>query len=144
MDKVYNDLKERSNLIGSIILGCAAFSSIITLERPDYNLFLFVFIAYTMFWKENELKPIQKIITLERRLFTFVLTISLLVDVIWTLSHSNLNSSFIIYLSWIELVIKIFVIIIVFVMWQGNKSESSKSELEGTGFKEFEEEASII
>ncbi len=141
MDKVYNILKARSNMIGSIILGCAAFSSIITLERPDYNLFLFVFIAYTMFWKEDGLKTNQKIINLERMLLTFVLIISLLVDVIWTLSHSNLNSSFIIYLSWIELVIKIFVIIIVFVMWQGNKSERSKSELEGTGFKEFEEEA---
>ena len=141
MDKVYNILKARSNLIGSIILGCAAFSSIITLERPDYNLFLFVFIAYTMFWKEDGLKTNQKIINLERMLLTFVLIISLLVDFIWTLSHSNLNSSFIIYLSWIELVIKIFVIIIVFVMWHGNKSESSKSELEGTGFKEFEEEA---
>ena len=141
MDKVYNILKARSNLIGSIILGCAAFSSIITLERPDYNLFLFVFIAYTMFWKEDGLKTNQKIINLERMLLTFVLIISLLVDVIWALSHSNLNSSFIIYLSWIELVIKIFVIIIVFVMWKGNKKESSQSELEGTGFKQFEEEA---
>ena len=141
MDKVYNILKARSNLIGSIILGCAAFSSIITLERPDYNLFLFVFIAYTMFWKEEGLKTNQKIINLERMLLTFVLIISLLVDVIWALSHSNLNSSFIIYLSWIELVIKIFVIFIVYVMWQGYKNESSQPELEGTGFKQFEEEA---
>ena len=141
MDKAYDILRARSNLIGNIILGCAAFSSIITLERPDYNLFLFVFIAYTMFWKEEGLKTNQKIINLERMLLTFVLIISLLVDVIWTLSHSNLNSSFIIYLSWIELVIKIFVIIIVFVMWKGNKKESSQSELEGTGFKQFEEEA---
>ena len=140
MEKIYQTLKIRSNLIGSIILGCAAFSSIITLERPDYNLFLFVFIAYTMFWKENELKPIQKIITLERRLFTFVLTISLLVDLIWIFTHSNLSSSFIIYLSWIEFFIKILVVGVVFIMWQGNKRESSKSELEGTGFKEFEEE----
>ena len=141
MEKIYEFLKKRSNLIGSIILGCAAFSSIITLERPDYNLFLFVFIAYTMFWKENELKPIQKIINLERMLFTFVLTISLLVDLIWILTHSNLNSSFIIYLSWIEFFIKILVSGVAFVMWQGNKRESSKSELEGTGFKEFEEES---
>ena len=140
MEKVYQTLKTRSNLICSIILGCAAFSSIITLERPDYNLFLFVFIAYTMFWEENELKPIQKIITLERRLFTFVLTISLLVDLIWIFTHSNLSSSFIIYLSWIEFFIKILVVGVVFIMWQGNKRESSKSELEGTGFKEFEEE----
>ena len=140
MEKLYQTLKTRSNLISSIILGCAAFSSIITLERPDYNLFLFVFIAYTMFWEENELKPIQKIITLERRLFTFVLTISLLVDLIWIFTHSNLSSSFIIYLSWIEFFIKILVVGVVFIMWQGNKRESSKSELEGTGFKEFEEE----
>ena len=140
MEKLYQTLKTRSNLISSIILGCAAFSSIITLERPDYNLFLFIFIAYTMFWEENELKPIQKIITLERRLFTFVLTISLLVDLIWIFTHSNLSSSFIIYLSWIEFFIKILVVGVVFIMWQGNKRESSKSELEGTGFKEFEEE----
>ena len=140
MEKIYQILKTRSNLIGSIILGCAAFSSIITLERPDYNLFLFIFIAYTMFWKENESKPIQKVITLERMLFTFVLTISLLVDLIWIFTHSNLSSSFIIYLSWIEFFIKILVVGIVFVMWQGYKRESSKSELEGTGFKEFEEE----
>ena len=140
MEKLYQTLKTRSNLISSIILGCAAFSSIITLERPDYNLFLFVFIAYTMFWEENELKPIQKIMTLERRLFTFVLTISLLVDLIWIFTHSNLSSSFIIYLSWIEFFIKILVVGVVFIMWQGNKRESSKSELEGTGFKEFEEE----
>ena len=141
MDKVFQLLKKHSNLIGNIILGCAAFSSIITLERPDYNLFLFVFIAYTMFWKENELQPNQKIITLERMLFTLVLTVSLIVDLIWIFTHSNLNSSFIIYLSCIEFFIKILVAGIVFVMWQGYKRESSIQELEGTQFKEFEEEA---
>ena len=141
MDQTYTFLKTRSNLIGSIVLCCAAFSSVITLERPDYNLFLFVFIAYTMFWKENELKPIQKVIILERMLFSLVLTLSLVVDLIWIYTHSDLCSSFIIYLSWIEFFIKILVVGIVFIMWQGYKKESPSPELEGTGFKEFDEEA---
>ena len=141
MDQTYTFLKTRSNLIGSIVLCCAAFSSVITLERPDYNLFLFVFIAYTMFWKENELKPIQKVIILERMLFSLVLTLSLVVDLIWIYTHSDLCSSFIIYLSWIEFCIKILVVGIVFVMWQGYKKESTLPEQEGTAFKEFDEEA---
>ena len=141
MDQTYTFLKTRSNLIGSIVLCCAAFSSVITLERPDYNLFLFVFIAYTMFWKENELKPIQKVIILERMLFSLVLTLSLVVDLIWIYTHSDLCSSFIIYLSWIEFCIKILVVGIAFVMWQGYKKESTLPEQEGTAFKEFDEEA---
>ena len=141
MEKAYEFLKTRSNLIGSIILCCAAFSSVITLERPDYNLFLFVFIAYTMFWKENELKSIRNVIILERMFFTIVFFLSLVVDCIWICTHSDLCSSFIIYLSRIEFVIKILVFIIVIIMWQGYKKESSSPELEGTGFKEFDEEA---
>ena len=141
MEKAYEHLKTHSNLIGSIILCCAAFSSVITLERPDYNLFLFVFIAYTMFWKENELKSIRNVIILERMFFTIVFFLSLVVDCIWICTHSDLCSSFIIYLSRIEFVIKILVFIIVLIMWQGYKKESSSPELEGTGFKEFDEEA---
>ena len=141
MEKAYEHLKTHSNLIGSIILCCAAFSSVITLERPDYNLFLFVFIAYTMFWKENELKSIRNVIILERMFFTIVFFLSLVVDCIWICTHSDLCSSFIIYLSRIEFVIKILVFIIVLIMWQGYKKESSSPELEGTGFKELDEEA---
>ena len=141
MEKAYEHLKTHSNLIGSIILCCAAFSSVITLERPDYNLFLFVFIAYTMFWKENELKSIRNVIILERMFFTIVFFLSLVVDCIWICTHSDLCSSFIIYLSRIEFVIKILVFIIVLIMWQGYQKESSSLELEGTGFKELDEEA---
>ena len=141
MDKAYKFFKSHTSLISTILLGCAAFSAVITLERADYNLFLFLYVTYSMFWKSDEPKPKQNIIILERMLFTLVLTASLLVDLIWIFTHSDINSSFIIYLSWIEFFIKILVIGIVFVMWQGNKRESSKSELEGTGFKEFEEES---
>ena len=140
MDSGYKILKSRSNLLGSILLCCAAFSSIITLERPDYNLFLFIFIAYTMFWKQNELKPGNKIISLERMLFTLILSVSLLVDLIWILTHSNISSSFIIYLSWIEFFVKILVVGVVFVMWQGFKREIPVQEIEGTEFGQLDEE----
>ena len=139
MDKIYQYLKSHTNLISNVLFGCAIFSSIITLERADYNLFLFVFLAFSMFWKTDD-KPNPKIITMERMYFTLVLTASLLVDLIWIFSHSNISSSFIILFSWIEFFIKILVIGVVFVMWQGFKKESSNQDIEGTGFKQFEED----
>ena len=69
MDRTYQFLKSHTTLISNILLGCAAFSSIITLERADYNLFLFLFVAYSMFWKSEDIKPNQRIISIERMLF---------------------------------------------------------------------------
>ena len=139
MDKIYQYLKSHTNLISNVLFGCAIFSSIITLERADYNLFLFVFLAFSMFWKtDDNVNP--KIITMERMYFTLVLTASLLVDLIWIFTHSNISSSFIILFSWIEFFIKILVIGVVFAMWQGFKKESFNQDIEGTGFKQFEED----
>ena len=139
MDKIYQYLKSHTNLISNVLFGCAIFSSVTTLERADYNLFLFVFLAFSMFWKTDDI-PNPKIITMERMYFTLVLTASLLVDLIWIFTHSNISSSFIILFSWIEFFIKILVIGVVFVMWQGFKKESFNQDIEGTGFKQFEED----
>ena len=140
MDKAYKFLKTHSALISNILLGCAAFSSIITLERADYNLFLFIFVAYSMFWKSEEEKPNQRILIFERMLFTLTLTCSLLVDLIWIFTHHEISSSFIILFSWIEFFVKILVVGVVFVMWQGYKRERSSPDIEGTGFRGFEDE----
>ena len=131
MDSAYKFLKSHSTLISNILLGCAAFSSIITLERADYNLFLFIFIAYSMFWKSEEEKPNQRVIIFERMLFTLTLTCSLLVDLIWIFTHHEISSSFIILFSWIEFFVKVLVVGVVFVMWQGYKRERSSSDIEG-------------
>ena len=140
MDKAYKFLKTHSALISNILLGCAAFSSIITLERADYNLFLFIFVAYSMFWKSEEEKPNQRILIFERMLFTLTLTCSLLVDLIWIFTHHEISSSFIILFSWIEFFVKILVVGVVFVMWQGYKRERTTPDVEGTGFRVFEDE----
>ena len=140
MDSAYKFLKSHSTLISNILLGCAAFSSIITLERADYNLFLFIFIAYSMFWKSEEEKPNQRILIFERMLFTLTLTCSLLVDLIWIFTHHEISSSFIILFSWIEFFVKVLVVGVVFVMWQGYKRERSSPDIEGTGFRGFEDE----
>ena len=140
MDSAYKFLKSHSILISNILLGCAAFSSIITLERADYNLFIFIFIAYSMFWKSEEEKPNQRVIIFERMLFTLTLTCSLLVDLIWIFTHHELSSSFIILFSWIEFFVKVLVVGVVFVMWQGYKRERSSPDIEGTGFRGFEDE----
>ena len=140
MDKAYKFLKTHSALISNILLGCAAFSSIITLERADYNLFLFIFVAYSMFWKSEEEKPNQRILIFERMLFTLTLTCSLLVDLIWIFTHHEISSSFIILFSWIEFFVKILFVGVVFVMWQGYKRERTTPDVEGTGFRGFEDE----
>ena len=142
MDSFYKALKTNSNMVYMFLLGCIGFSSIITLERPDYNLFLFLFVAFSMFWNKSSSRPNPKpkLIIFERMLCTITMTASLLVDLIWLSSHSGINSSLIISLSWIEFFIKIFVIGIVFVMWQGYKKEGVTADIEGTGFKQFEEE----
>ena len=140
MDKVYQILKNKTTLINYILLGCAGFSAIITLERADYNLFLFAYVAYTMFWKNDDVKQSHNIIRLERMYFTIILTASLLVDLLWIFTHSDLCSSLIILFSWIEFFIKIVVIGIVFVMWKGHKNEIMMPDIEGTGFREFDEE----
>ena len=140
MDKAYKFLKTHSALISNILLGCAAFSSIITLERADYNLFLFIFVAYSMFWKSEEEKPNQRILIFERMLFTLTLTCSLLVDLIWIFTHHEISNSFIILFSWIEFFVKILVVGVVFVMWQGYKRERTTPDVEGTGFRGFEDE----
>ena len=141
MDGAYNFFKSHTNLISTILLGCAGFSSIITLERADYNLFLFLYVTYSMFWKSEEPKPNPNIIMLERMLFTLVLSVSLLVDLIWIFTHSDISSSFIIYLSWIEFLIKILVVGVVFVMWQGYRKECSIPKTGEPNFNQLEEES---
>ena len=139
MDKIYQILKTNSSSINYILLACAAFSSITTLERADYNLFLFLFIAYTMFWDNKNLKQNKDIIIFERKLFTIILAISLLVDIIWIYSNSKICSSFIIYFSWIELFIKIILIGVTLIMWQGFKKECLIINKGENGFQELEE-----
>ena len=143
MDKIYKLLKSHSKIVNTFLICCAGFSSIITLERPDYNLFLFLFVAFSMFWDQSQTRPNPKLIAFERILCTLTMTVSLLADLLWIFTHKGINSSIIIYFSWIEFFIKILVILIVYIMWQGYKKEGNTADIEGTGFKQFEEEEAI-
>ena len=140
MDSAYKFLKSHNKIVNIFLLCCVGFSAIITLERPDYDLFLFLFVAFSMFWSQDQPKMNPKIIIFERMLCTFTMSLSLFVDLIWILTHNNINSSIIIYFSWIQFFIKIFVIFIVFIMWKGYKKERGDANIEGTGFNELEEE----
>ena len=143
MDKAYIFLKSQSKIVNTFLICCAGFSSIITLERPDYNLFLFLFVAFSMFWHQTQSKTNPRLISFERILCTITMTASLLVDLIWIWTHKEINSSIIIYFSWIEFFIKIIVIGIVYIMWQGQKKEGNSGDIEGNGFRHFEEEEPI-
>ena len=143
MDKIHKIIKSQSKIINIFLMCCAGFSAIITLERPDYNLFLFIFVAFSIFWNQSQARLNPKLIDFERMLCTITMTASLLVDLIWIYTHKEINSYIIIYFSWIEFFVKIFVIGIVYIMWQGHKKEGASGDIEGTGFREFEEEDAI-
>ena len=140
MDKAYSFLNSQSKFINIFLLFCAGFSSIITLERPNYNLFLFLFVAFSIFWNNQNSKANPQLIKFERMLCTITMTASLVADLLWIFTHKGINSSTIIFFSWIEFFIKIFVIGIVYIMWQGYKKDGTILEIEGTGFRELEEE----
>ena len=140
MDKIYKLIKSQSKFVNIFLICCAGFSSIITLERPDYNLFLFLFVAFSIFWNQSQTRLNPKLIDFERMLCTITMAASLLVDLIWIYTHNEINSSIIIFFSWIEFFIKILVIGIVFVMWQGYRRERTMADIEGTGFRGLEEE----
>ena len=140
MDKAYSLLNSQSKIINILLLFCAGFSSIITLERPDYNLFLFLFVAFSIFWNNQSSKANPQLIKFERMLCAFTMAASLVADLLWIFTHKGINSPTIIYFSWIEFFVKIVVIGIVFIMWKGYKKEGTILEVEGTGFREFEEE----
>ena len=143
MDKIYKLLKTHSKIVNTFLIFCAGFSSIITLERPDYNLFLFLFVAFSMFWEQSQTRPNPKLIAFERILCTLTMTVSLLADLLWIFTHKGINSSIIIYFSWIEFFLKIFIIGLAYIMYQGYKKEGNTGDIEGTGFKQFEEEEAI-
>ena len=137
MEKAYQILNSKSNFIHICLLCCCGLSALITLERPDYNLFLFIFVAFSIFWNKNQIVN-SKVIEFERLLCFITMSASLLVDLIWIYSHSEINSSIIIFLSWVEFLIKIIVIAIVFVMWKVFKKEG-KGENEPTEFNPLDE-----
>ena len=141
MDKIYSILKSKSNLVSVSLLCCSVLSALITLERPDYNLYLFLFICFSMFFKKSSSPSNAKLLIFERQLCLIVITFSLLIDIIWINTHKEIIGSFFIFLSWIEFIIKIIVCGIVAIMWLGLKKEGLSSELEGTAFKELHEES---
>ena len=137
MDRFYKFLKENSEKIKTFLIICATFSALISIERPDYNLYLFLFIALALFRKERSLTINNAIF--ERMCILIIIIFSLIVDVIWINIHNN--KSFFVTLSWIEFIIKIVVTFFVYIMWMGAKRERDSIQVEGSTFRELHEES---
>jgi hypothetical protein len=56
---------------------------------------------------------------------TFTLIVSFVIDFIWIMIYKNKNVKLSILLSWIEIIVKIPIFAIAFVMWIGNNKTIS-------------------
>ena len=137
MDRLYKTLKENSEKIKIFLIICATLSTLISIERADYNLYLFIFIALTLFRKDRSITINNAIF--ERMCLTITMIFSLVIDVLWI--HIHNDKSFFVMFSWIEFVLKIFVTFLVIIMWIGAKRERLLNEMEGPTFRELHEES---
>ena len=119
MDNLQKMIESNEKVIGYFVIGCIALAGLNCIERPDYNFFLYLFIYYTMI-KKHKFQPEAKYITNERMFITFTLIVSFVIDFLWIMIYKNKNVKLSILLSWIEIIIKIPIFAIVFVMWIGN------------------------
>ena len=140
MDVLYNKIKSIPKIMNGLLLVCSLLSAVISLQRPDYNLFLYIFMSVSYFWGDVNVK--NKLIIYEMMFFAFVMSLSLLADHIWIRTHKNDEniSIFFIRLSQLEFVIKIKFVITAFILWLGAKKLAETLALENKGFSEFKEE----
>ena len=140
MDILYHKIISFPKIINILLLGCSLLSAIITLKRPDYNLFLFAFMSISYFCGNINIQ--NKLIIHEMMFFAFVMSLSLIVDYIWIKIHKNDQniSSLFIKLSWLEFAVKIKFVITAFILWLGAKKCANSSDLENNKFNELKEE----
>ena len=150
MEKIKSLAKEHSNKLNYILLCGAIIAAINTLCRADYNFIIYLYMIYVWEFMENakESQGQEKISSF------YVLTYSLLIDLIWCLywgskwgslekdSESGIHS-LVLILSWIGILVKIVVIVMIGVIEWDNIKTSMPNALQekfNKDFKPFDDE----
>lgn len=151
MEKIKSLAKEHSNKLNYILLCGAIIAAINTLCRADYNFIIYLYMFYVWQFMENakESQGQEKISSF------YVLTYSLLIDLIWCLywgskwgslekDYEGTLHSFVIFLSWIGIILKIIISIMIGVLdWENIKSslpEKLQEKVNNGNFQPFNEE----
>jgi len=133
MDNLYIIIKNNNNIIQYFLIGCIFFSGINCIKKVDFNIFLYIFVLYTIFIPQNP-QINKKNLKNERLSLAVIFIISEIVDLIWILRFRDLNYGFSYTFTWLEIFIKIPIIIIIFVI------TLSENENKKNNFTELNEE----
>ena len=151
MDQIKNLSNQHSNKLPYLFLSGALIGAINTFCRPDYNFIVYLYMYYI--WKfTGDNKTIQ---SKQKLSCFFILIYSLLIDIIYSIywgskwgslekDYESTLHSFIIFLSWIGIILKIVIAVMIGVLdWNNIKSslpEKLKEKLNNENFKEFNDE----
>ena len=106
MERISTILKSNEKIIGYSLIGSCVIAGLNCLERPDYNLFLYLFIYYTMFSSGHTVKIQPSLQRNERMLATYVFAISMIIDILWVIFYKGSGLQIAMILSYIEIGIK--------------------------------------
>ena len=152
MDTIKKQVNTYQEKLPVIFLICAGIAAVNTLCRADYNFILYLYMFYIWKFMANakEAQNQEKISSF------FILLYSLIIDIIWCIYWGGKWSSlkedaeggihtFVLILSWIAIVLKIIVLIMICVLeWSGISKAlpaSLQQKLDNVdGFKELNEE----
>ena len=126
MDNLYIIIKKNNNIIQYFLIGCIFFSGINCIKRADYNIFLYIFVLYTLFIPQK-IQINEKNLKNERLSLAVIFIISEIVDFIWILKFRKMNYGFSYTFTWLEIFIKIPIIIIIFVIFLSENEKNKKN-----------------
>jgi hypothetical protein len=131
MDNLNNIIKKNNVIIQYFLIVCIIISGINCIKKSDSNIFLFLFL-YAIIIPQN-IQINEKNIKNERLSLAVIFILSEIVDFIWVLEFRKMNYGLSYILSWLEIFIKIPIIIIIFLI---SLSENVKKN----GFNELNED----
>jgi len=151
MDQIKQQVNKHQTKLPMIFLLGAGIAAVNTLCRADYNFIIYLYMFYIWKFMENAKESQNQ----EKISSFFILLYSLIIDFIWCLYWGGKWSSlkedaesgihtFVLILSWIAIVLKIIVLVMICVLEWGSirKSlpQSLQQKLNSDGFAKFDEE----
>ena len=151
MDQIKQLSNEHSNKLPYLFLSGALIAAFNTFCRPDYNfiVYLYMYFVWEFMGNNKEIQAKQKLSSF------YILIYSLLIDLIYTIywgskwgslekDYEGTLHSFVIFLSWIGIILKIVISIMIGVLdWENIKSslpEKLQEKVNNGNFQPFNEE----
>ena len=123
MEGIATTIKNNENIIGYVLLGGVGLTVISCLERCDFNLFLFIFVFYTIYSSGHQAKVIPQIERTELMLTSAMFVFSIVIDLFWVCFYRNTVSGVVYVVNYIEIVLKVVIGLCLVITWLGGKKK---------------------